>query len=284
MKVIKSEERIIWETKTAKGYEYPFEIKNIDCAVVEIKGRHPLSGWYRNTQVDEMIYCKKGTGKIVFKDGSYDLKEDDAVFIEKNRWYFWDEMTDGVFVPMCNPAWSPSQGENKTIIDLVYKKIEKKDSDQLFKLIDVVLNNLDNPDYFIPYEEWEYESMFDDKNYAPLYGAYDGDKLVGMAQLYVSQEMLADFKKDFGLDSNIQVAELGGNLVLPEYRGLGITTNLQKLELEIAKERGFDYLISMAHPDNIGSCKTLEKVGLQFVNKQKLTNGFLRNLYMLKLK
>jgi hypothetical protein len=30
--------------------------------------------------------------------------------------------------------------------------------------------------------------MFDDKNYAPLYGAYDGDKLVGMAQFYVSQE------------------------------------------------------------------------------------------------
>ena len=41
--------------------------------------------------------------------------------------------------------------------------------------------------------------MFDDKNYAPLYGAYDGEKLVGMAQLYVSQEMLADFKEEFGL-------------------------------------------------------------------------------------
>ena len=27
-------------------------------------------------------------------------------------------------------------------------------------------------------------------------GAYDGDKLAGMAQLYVSQEMLADFKKE----------------------------------------------------------------------------------------
>ena len=41
--------------------------------------------------------------------------------------------------------------------------------------------------------------MFDEENYAPLYGAYDGDKLVGMAQLYVSQDMLADFKKEFAL-------------------------------------------------------------------------------------
>ncbi len=168
-------------------------------------------------------------------------------------------------------------------MDLIYKKIEKQDEKQLMNLIDTVLNGLENPAYFIPYEDWEFKSMFDDKNYAPLYGAYDGKKLVGMAQLYVSQNMMADFKKEYGLEE-YTVAELGGNLVLPEYRGLGITTTLQKMELEIAKERGFDYLISMAHPDNIGSLKTLEKVGLKFVKTTKLSNGFLRSLYMLKLK
>jgi len=95
--------------------------------------------------------------------------------------------------------------------------------------------------------------------------------------------MLADFKKEFSLEE-YTVCELGGNLVLPEYRGNGITTTLQKIELELAKQRGFDYIISMAHPDNIGSCKTLEKVGLEFVRETRLSNGFLRKLYMLKLK
>ncbi len=284
MKVIKSEERETWSTKTAKGFEYPFGTKNIDCAVVEITGRHPLEGWYRNTKVDEMIFCKRGTGRIVFKDSSFDLKENDTVFIEKNKWYYWDSKTKGSFIAMCNPAWSSTQGQNKNKIDLVYKKVTEKDKDQLFSLIDIVLSGLENPEYFIPYEQWEYDSMFDSENYAPLYGAYDGDKLVGMAQLYVSQKMLAGFKKDFGLPSKTKVAELGGNLVLPEYRGLGITTKLQKIELNIAKKRGFDYIISMAHPDNVGSCKTLERVGLKFVNEQKVANGFLRNLYMLKLK
>lgn len=168
-------------------------------------------------------------------------------------------------------------------MDLVYKKIEEKDKEQLFKLIDIVLSGLENQEYFIPYEQWEFDSMFDEVNYAPLYGAYDGDKLVGMAQLYVSQEMLADFKKEFGLEE-YKVCELGGNLVLPEYRGNGITTKLQTIELELAKKLGFDYIISMAHPDNIGSCKTLEKVGLNFVKETRLSNGFLRKLYMLKLK
>ena len=161
------------------------------------------------------------------------------------------------------------------------KKIEEKDKEQLFKLIDTVLSGLENQEYFIPYEQWEYNSMFDEENYAPLYGAYDGEKLVGMAQLYVSQDMLADFKKEFGLEE-YTVCELGGNLVMPEYRGNGITTKLQTIELELAKKLGFDYIISMAHPDNIGSCKTLEKVGLKFVNTQKVASGFLRNLYMLK--
>ena len=165
---------------------------------------------------------------------------------------------------------------------LVYKKIEEKDKEQLFKLIDYVLSNLPDQSHFIPYEQWELDSMFDEENYAPLYGAYDKDKLVGMAQLYVSQDMLKDFKDEFGL-SEYRVCELGGNLVYPEYRGQGITTKLQTIEMDLAKKLGFDYIISMAHPDNIGSCKTLEKIGLDFVKETTLSNGFLRKLYMKKL-
>ena len=67
-------------------------------------------------------------------------------------------------------------------------------------------------------------------------------------------------------------------------KGKGITTELQTMELQLAKDLGFDYIISMAHPDNIGSCKTLERVGLEFVKETTLSNGFLRKLYMLKLK
>lgn len=103
-----------------------------------------------------------------------------------------------------------------------------------------------------------------------------------MAQLYVSQDMLEDFKKEFDL-TEYKVCELGGNLVLPEYRGLGITTKLQTLEMNLAKELNFDYIISMAHPDNVASCKTLEKIGLEFVKETKLSNGFLRRLYMKKI-
>lgn len=61
---------------------------------------------------------------------------------------------------------------------LIYKKIYQNDKTQLLELVQIVLDGLENKEYFIPYEQWELDSMFDDKNYAPLYGAYDGDKLV----------------------------------------------------------------------------------------------------------
>lgn len=70
------------------------------------------------------------------------------------------------------------ENKKEDTMNLVYKKIEEKDKEQLFKLIDTVLGGLENQEYFIPYEQWELDSMFDEKNYAPLYGAYDGDKLV----------------------------------------------------------------------------------------------------------
>ena len=54
--------------------------------------------------------------------------------------------------------------------------------------------------------------------------------------------------------------------------------------VKLAKKLGFDYIISMAHPDNVSSQKTLEKVGLKYVKETRLSNGFLRKLYMLKLK
>jgi hypothetical protein len=53
-------------------------------------------------------------------------------------------------------------------MQLEYKKIDPKDEQQVRNLINVVLGGLERQEYFIPYEEWELQKLFDD-NYAPLY-------------------------------------------------------------------------------------------------------------------
>lgn len=165
--------------------------------------------------------------------------------------------------------------------DLIYKEIDPKDEDQVKSIISIVLGNLERPEFFIPYSDWELESLFD-KNYALLHGAYDGDKLVGIAQLYVKQDFLNEYKEVLGI-SDKKVAELGGDLVLPEYRGRGIMTELIKIQTDLAKIMGFDYIISMAHPDNIGSNKALQKIGLEYIKTTTVSNGYLRDIYMMKL-
>lgn len=79
--------------------------------------------------------------------------------------------------------------------NLVYKKIEEKDRKQLLNLIDIVLGGLENQEYFIPYEQWEIDSIFDEKNYAPLYGAYDGDKLVRNGTIICFTRYASRFQK-----------------------------------------------------------------------------------------
>lgn len=165
--------------------------------------------------------------------------------------------------------------------DLVFKKIEKKDEKQLRELINKVVDNLENPNFFIKFEEWELEKLYDE-SYALLHGAYDGDKLVGMSQLYVRQDFLKEYIDILGLNK-YKVCELGGNLVLPEYRGRGIMYRLDKMQMEIAKYMSFDYIISMCHPDNISSKKTIIKLGLEYVKTEKVNDIYLRDIFMMKL-
>jgi len=166
--------------------------------------------------------------------------------------------------------------------DLTFKVIELNDEKQVKDLINDVLSGLERPEFFISYSEWELENLFN-KDHAPLYGAYDGDKLVGMGQLYVNQDSLKEYKETFNI-ADKKVAELGGALVLPEYRKRGIMTSLMNIITDLAKDMGFDYVISMAHPDNIGSNKALKNVGLKYIKTVTENNGYLRDLYIMELK
>ena len=100
-------------------------------------------------------------------------------------------------------------------------------------------------------------------------------------QLYVSQDMVADLKRELNL-GDAKVCELGGALVLSEYRGRGIAIELGYMCGAAAQERGFDYVVATAHPDNRSSWKTTAR-GLDFVKETTLPNGSVRKIYMKKL-
>ena len=53
--------------------------------------------------------------------------------------------------------------------------------------------------------------------------------------------------------------------------------------IEIAKKKGFEYLVATAHPDNVASNKSLAKLGMECKAQIIRAGKYLRNVYMIKL-
>ena len=131
--------------------------------------------------------------------------------------------------------------------------------------------------------------MFDPVNYAHIYGAFIGDQLVGMAQLYILSDMpgISYFQKAHNLPENT-CCELGGCLVLPEYRGHGIATELLNNLCKVAEQlppydkKGlpYEYIFATTHPDNIAAIKAIEHIGLvEEPQNATLPNGYYMKIY-----
>ena len=164
------------------------------------------------------------------------------------------------------------------MINLVFKEVPISDKGQVRQLAEHVIGNLERPEFFIPYADWEYDCFFE-KSYGLIHGAYYEDKLVGISQLYFSDEIISEAVQFMGL-SESKCCELGGNLVNPDFRKKGIMNTLGAIQLKLATKIGFDYVIALAHPDNIGSIKALDKLKFNYLKYGILSNGFERNFYL----
>ncbi|MBN1216104.1 MAG: hypothetical protein JXA99_11775 [Candidatus Lokiarchaeota archaeon] len=89
------------------AYEYSFDEKDINIALIEINGRYPDIGLSLNQIVKEMIYVISGKGKIVIENKEYEIEEGDSVLILPNKKYFIDGSLK--LLVSCSPAWDVSQ-------------------------------------------------------------------------------------------------------------------------------------------------------------------------------
>ncbi len=163
-----------------------------------------------------------------------------------------------------------------------YKRINKNDENQVRYLVDVVFKNLERNDFLIPWTE-EQMNRFFDEDYSFLYGAYDNNKLVGMCQIFTEKDIEEEYYDILNIDKSKRISELGGFLVLPEYRNKGIMTELSKRSYDLAKKLDFDYIISTVHPENIVSNRIIQKLDFKLHSVLETQSGFLRNLYWKRL-
>lgn len=163
-----------------------------------------------------------------------------------------------------------------------YRKIDVDNKETLIELINSVLSNLERKEFFIPFTDEEIEEMFDSEK-TIIYGAFEDDKLVGTAQLYLQEESYIENIKELIDLQDSKVVELGGYLVLPEYRNQGIMKKLESILIDEAKEKEYEYIVITVHPENIPSNKVAKSTGAEIVKTANL-GDYLRNIYLLKLK
>lgn len=164
---------------------------------------------------------------------------------------------------------------------ITYRKIHQSEKQELTNLIHTVLDSLERKEFFIPFSDEEVDAMFDEAC-AVTYGAYDGEKLVGTAQFYLGDEFVQKIKEALGIGDTL-AGEFGGVLVLPEYRGKGIMKQLSRILVEEAKCKNYDYLVSVAHPENTASNRGIAAAGAKLM-KTGYLGEYLRNMYLLDLK
>lgn len=161
-----------------------------------------------------------------------------------------------------------------------YREIKTDEKIQLQELMDIVLKNLERKEFFMPFTEEELEDMFN-RDKIITYGAWDEEKLVGMAQLYLDEAYTAEIKEILNMNNN-KIAEFGGYLVLEEYRNKGIMKHLEDILISKLKEMDYEYAVITVHPDNIASNKAIEYTGAKIIKTTNL-GDYLRNIYLLKV-
>ena len=161
-----------------------------------------------------------------------------------------------------------------------YIKIGKKQREEVEQLAEKVINGLERKEFFIPITNNEYDDMFNDSK-SIIYGAYDDGKLIGIARMSLEQLKNDHIKKELNLENN-KVTRFGKYMVLSEYRNQGIMKHLQARLIEESKKLNYEYVIILAHPENIQSNSAIKNMGAELI-ETTIYKEYLRNVWLLKL-
>jgi mannose-6-phosphate isomerase-like protein (cupin superfamily) len=105
---VKAEQvRTVSHSPLCTVWEYDMQEKEINAAVVKIKGRYPERGWAVNETCKMMGFVLAGSGQVAVEGKILPLAQNDLVLILPGEKYYWDgEMT--LLLP-ATPAWYPGQ-------------------------------------------------------------------------------------------------------------------------------------------------------------------------------
>lgn len=108
MKIInKKQTNKFKNSKICFGDEYPLGDKNINGAVIEVRGRYPDKDRVVNLKCKELVYILEGLGKIVVEGKETSFNKGDMLLIYPKEKYYWQ--ANCIILTACSPAFYPEQ-------------------------------------------------------------------------------------------------------------------------------------------------------------------------------
>lgn len=103
----KNQTKVFKNSAICIAIEYPMGDKDINGAVIKLKGRYPEKGRVVNLECKEMAYVIEGFGKVEVEGKIIELNEGDLILVDPGEKFFWEG--DLTMFISCTPAWHPRQ-------------------------------------------------------------------------------------------------------------------------------------------------------------------------------
>ena len=163
------------------------------------------------------------------------------------------------------------------------KRLDKSNQQDFINFNRVIRKNLQNPAWFMPFSEENMIHTFDEGNTLIVYGAFVDGVLACISLFDTNQEEFKELSVASGVSLDKKGAELGGSMVLPEFRGQNLMLDVNNKLVEVAREMGIEYFVATVHPDNVASNRSVHKMGMQLKTTITRAGGYLRNVYLLEI-
>ena len=142
------------------------------------------------------------------------------------------------------------------------------------------LRVLEHPSWF-RFGQIELDEMLISDEIITLGAFSDDNELMAVSGLFFDERKCSDIIKKLNLKG--KVAEIGGCMVSPKFRGNKLMYTIALELVELARKSSCKHIVATAHPDNLASTKSLEKLGMKNMLTMMKGEGYLRNIYLLDL-
>lgn len=161
------------------------------------------------------------------------------------------------------------------------RKLTVDDRSNLENLINTIETNLEQRAFWLPINTTSREHFFDPA-WTEFYGVFENSKLIAASALFYNEHEFKESAEAIGMENTI-IAEIGRCMVHPDFRGKNLLYKINCELLKIAAEKKIEYILATIHPDNLPSQKSFQKLGIKKELTYTKSNGYVRDIYVLKL-